>query len=79
MEHFQELFSLRFMTMNVHQLVHLADIARSTGPLFSNDCVSVGRFKWIYCSTDSWDPGYIATQVVHTFNLIQAIAFLGQK
>ena len=33
----EELYSLRFMTMNVHQLVHLVDVVKVTGPLFANN------------------------------------------
>lgn len=37
-ENFQTLYGERFMTLNVHQLVHLTDCVRHTGPLYVNNC-----------------------------------------
>lgn len=37
-EHFQILYGERYMTLNVHQLVHLTDCVRHTGPLYVNNC-----------------------------------------
>lgn len=37
-ENYQVLYGERFMTLNVHQLVHLTDCVRHTGPLYVNNC-----------------------------------------
>ncbi|XP_060573192.1 uncharacterized protein LOC132731094, partial [Ruditapes philippinarum] len=37
-ECFQNLYGLRYYTLNLHQLVHLADCVTQTGPLFVNNC-----------------------------------------
>lgn len=37
-EIFSELYSLRFLTMNCHQLLHITDCVKSNGPLFANNC-----------------------------------------
>lgn len=37
-ENFQTLYGGRFMTLNVHQLLHLTDCVRHTGPLYVNNC-----------------------------------------
>jgi hypothetical protein len=37
-ENYQLLYGERFMTLNVHQLVHLTDCVRHTGPLYVNNC-----------------------------------------
>lgn len=37
-ENFSELYSLRFLTMNCHQLLHITDCVKSNGPLFANNC-----------------------------------------
>lgn len=35
---FQDLYGLRYCTLNLHQLVHLVDCVKQTGPLFVNNC-----------------------------------------
>ena len=35
---FETLYSHRFYTLNLHNLIHLGDMVRNTGPLFVNNC-----------------------------------------
>lgn len=37
-ECFEKLYGLRYCTLNLHQLVHLIDCVKQTGPLFVNNC-----------------------------------------
>jgi hypothetical protein len=37
-ENFSVLYGERYMTLNVHQLLHLTDCVRHTGPLYVNNC-----------------------------------------
>ncbi|XP_061183192.1 uncharacterized protein LOC133191454 [Saccostrea echinata] len=37
-EHFENLYSRSFMTLNVHQLVHMAQGVRCLGPLYTHSC-----------------------------------------
>ena len=37
-EHFEDLYSRSFMTLNVHQLVHMAEGVRCLGPLYTHSC-----------------------------------------
>ena len=66
------------MTMNVHQLVHLAQTVRSSGPLFANNCFVFEDLNGFIVSQIHGTQG-IDTQVVQTINLIQAIPILRQN
>lgn len=37
-EEFQKLYGYQWLTLNQHQLIHLVDCVRNTGPLFVNNC-----------------------------------------
>lgn len=37
-EQYQHLYGEQYLTLNQHQLVHLVDCVRDTGPLFVNNC-----------------------------------------
>lgn len=37
-EQYQHLYGEQYLTLNQHQLVHLVDCVRNTGPLFVKDC-----------------------------------------
>lgn len=37
-ELYGDLYSQKYMTLNIHQIIHLADCVRHTGPLYVNNC-----------------------------------------
>lgn len=77
-EGFAELYSLRFMTMNIHQVIHLTKCVRLNGPLFVNNC-------FVYEDLNGFITQYIHgtqgidTQVVHTVNIIHALPVLHEQ
>ena len=75
---FEDLYSLRYMTINVHQLVHLADSVRRTGPLFAKNC-SIFEDLNGFIVSHLHGTQSIESQVIKTINLIQAIPVLQEK
>lgn len=39
-EHFAGFYGSRYLTLNIHQLLHIVDEVRDLGPLFTHDCFS---------------------------------------
>ena len=77
-KNFEELYSRRYMTMNIHQIVHLADVVRATGPLFAINSFVFEDINGFIVSHIHGTQG-IDTQVINTINLIQAIPILHEK
>ena len=75
---FAENYSLRYMTLNVHQLVHLTDMVRHAGPLFANNCFIFEDLNGFIVSHIHGTQG-IDSQVVRTINMIQALPILQEK
>lgn len=49
---FAQLYDQCYMTLNLHQLVHLADCVRSLGPLYTTSCFSF-EDKWFNIKDDT--------------------------
>ena len=75
---FAELYSGRYMTMNVHQVLHLVNTVLKTEPLFANNCFVFEDLNGYIVSQIHGTQG-IDTQVISTINLIQAIPLLKEK
>ncbi|XP_071478605.1 uncharacterized protein [Diadema antillarum] len=75
---FAELYSERYMTMNVHQVLHLVNTVLKTGPLFANNCFVFEDLNGYIVSQIHGTQG-IDTQIISTINLIQAIPILKEK
>lgn len=77
-EDFADLYTVRYMTMNVHQLVHLSDMVRKTGPLFVNNCFIFEDLNGFIVSHIHGTQG-VDSQLMRTINLIHAIPILQEK
>lgn len=75
---FPSLYSQRNMTMNLHQLVHLTDCVRATGPLFSNNCFVFEDLNGFIVRHIHGTQG-IDTQIINSINIVQAIPILREK
>lgn len=73
-----ELYSPRNMTMNVHQLLHLTDCVRATGPLFANNCFVFEDLNGYILQHIHGTQG-VDTQIINSVNIIQAIPILREK
>ncbi|XP_078497132.1 uncharacterized protein LOC144753257 isoform X1 [Lissotriton helveticus] len=69
---FADLYDQRFMTMNIHQLVHLSDCVRHNGPLFSNNCFHFEDLNGYIVSHISGTQN-VEMQILNTVTLIQMI------
>ena len=78
LKQFQHLYSLQFMTMNIHQIVHLVDVVRLTGPLFANNSFVFEDINGFIVSHIHGTQG-VDTQVIKTINIIQAIPILHEQ
>lgn len=75
---FADLYDLQFITMNVHQLVHLGRTVKCTGPLYSNNCFVYESLNGFLVQHIHGTQG-IDTQIVNTISLIQAIPVFSEK
>ena len=74
---FADLYEERFMTTNIHQLLHLSDNVRDLGPLYTHSCFSFEDkngfiFKQIHGTQ------FIDSQIMHAVTLTQKIPELRQ-
>ena len=74
---FSTLYSPQYVTMNAHQLLHITDCVRATGPLFSNNCFVFEDLNGYILGHIHGTQG-IDTQVINTINLVQAIPILSE-
>ncbi|XP_078533887.1 LOW QUALITY PROTEIN: uncharacterized protein LOC144820125 [Lissotriton helveticus] len=72
---FNDLYEKRFLTMNVHQLVHLVDSVRATGPLFTANCFVFEDLNGFLLQHVHGTVG-IETQILDAVNMIQVIPVL---
>ncbi|XP_069470109.1 uncharacterized protein [Ambystoma mexicanum] len=75
---FTELYEKRFMTMNVHQLVHLVDSVRATGPLFTANCFVFEDLNGFILQHFHGTTG-VETQILDAISMIQVIPVLKEK
>ena len=77
-ENCEQLYTGRILTMNFHQLVHLAQNVLANGPLFANNCFVFEDFNG-YIVHNIHGTQSIDTPIVNTINLVQAIPVLSEK
>ena len=75
---FPKLYDLRYLTLNVHQLLHLTTNVKWCGPLFANNCFIFEDLNGFIVQHIHGTQG-VASQVINTVNLLQAIPILQQK
>ena len=63
------LYTARILTMNFHQLVHLAQNVVANGPLFANNCFVFEDFNGNVVRNLHGTQG-IDTQIINTINLV---------
>lgn len=74
-ENFSELYSLRFLTMNCHQLPHITDCVKSNGPLFDNNCFIFENLN-SYILKHIHGPTGVKMQIINALIKMQAIPSL---
>lgn len=77
-ENFPILYSQRFMSMNVHQLLHITDSVRVNGPLFANNCFVFEDLNG-YILKNIHGPTGVEMQIINTITKMQAIPTLQEK
>ena len=71
-EHFEKLYSSRYLTMNMHQLVHITDCVRANGPLFANNCFVFEDLNG-YILKHIHGPTGVEMQIINALTKMQAI------
>ena len=77
-KHFAELYSECYLTLNVHQLVHLADSVRYLGPLYTHSCFSFEDKNGIVLKMIKGTQG-IDNQIITGVSFLQKLPELRQK
>ena len=75
---FAGLYGGRFMTMNIHSLLHLVDSVRANGPLFVNNCFVFEDLNGYLLDHIHGTLG-VDTQLVNTIALLQSAPILKEK
>lgn len=69
-ENFKDLYGERYLTLNIHQLVHLADCVRYTGPLYVNNCFIFEDLNGFIVKQIHGTQG-IETQITNIVSMLQ--------
>jgi hypothetical protein len=77
-ENFPILYSARFMSMNIHQLLHITDSVRANGPLFSNNCFIFEDLNGYILKNIHGSTG-VEMQIINAITKMQAIPTLQEK
>lgn len=77
-ECFQNLYELRYSTLNLHQLVHLVDCVKHTGPLFVNNCFIFEDLNGYVVKHIHGTQG-IDTQLVNIVTMLKITPLLYEK
>ncbi|XP_060599450.1 uncharacterized protein LOC132753052, partial [Ruditapes philippinarum] len=77
-ECFQNLYGLRYYTLNLHQLVHLADCVTQTGPLFVNNCFIFEDLNG-YIVKHIYGTQGIDNQLINISVMLKVIPILNEK
>lgn len=77
-ENFKELYGERYLTLNMHQLVHLADCVKYTGPLYVNNCFIFEDLN-VFIVTHIHGTQGIDTQITNIVSLLQVPAAMSAK
>lgn len=77
-ENVQILYSERFMSKNIHQLLHITDSVRANGPLFSNNCFVFEDLNG-YILKNIHGPTGVEMQIINAITKMQAIPTLKEK
>ena len=77
-ECFQNLYGLRYCTLNLHQLVHLVDCVKQTGPLFINNCFIFEDLNGFIVKHIHGTQG-IDTQLVNIVEMLKVTPLLYEK
>ena len=72
------LYGERYMTINIHSLIHLPQMVRQTGPLWSNSCFPFesanGELLKLFHGTQ-----YIDVQIMNAVNIFQSIPTISKS
>lgn len=77
-EHFSLLYSARYETLNVHQLLHLTDNVKNLGPLFTHSCFYFEDKNKTLLSLIHGTQN-VQEQIVHAVAIIQNLPYLVDK
>lgn len=77
-ENFKELYGDRYFTLNMHQLVHLADCVKYTGPLYVNNCFIFEDLNGFIVKHIHGTQG-IDTQITNIVSLLQVPVAMSAK
>ena len=77
-ENFERLYEKRFTTLNLHQLVHLVDCVKHTGPLFSNNCFIFEDLNG-YIIKHVHGTQSVEMQLINIIGLLKAIPMMRDK
>ena len=69
-ENFKDLYGARYLTLNLHQLVHLADCVRHAGPLYVNNCFIFEDLNGFIVKHIHGTQG-IVTQITNIISMLQ--------
>ncbi|XP_033725860.1 uncharacterized protein LOC117315674 [Pecten maximus] len=74
-ENFERLYEARYTTLNLHQLIHLVDCVRHTGPLFVNNCFIFEDLNGYIIKHVHGTQG-VENQLVNIIGLVKAIPIM---
>ncbi|KAK3085488.1 hypothetical protein FSP39_004118 [Pinctada imbricata] len=77
-EMYETLYGRRFMTLNLHQLLHLSDCVRQTGPLYVNNCFIFEDLNGFIIKHIHGTQG-IDTQITNIISLLKVPPILFDK
>lgn len=77
-ENYERLYEVRYATLNLHQLVHLVDCVKHTGPVFVNNCFIFEDLNGYLLKHIHGTQG-VENQLGNIIGLVKAIPIMSKK